>query len=65
VQTDDDILDLDTELGKEYFRLAMKAFSERLAKRGAFTTQQNQCAVMNYLWTEYPEIRVMMASFPS
>lgn len=60
----DEYFDLDSEIGKEIYQNIVEWLSAQADVEISASAQQNQCAVANCIWQEYPECKVIAMSFP-
>jgi len=62
---DEAYLDLDEPAGKRIYQKIVQFVAEQAQALISLSAQQNQCAVANLIWQEYPECEMLAMSFPS
>jgi len=59
------VIDFDSNEGICYYRSAISILKKEYEHLIAGTAQENQCAIANFIWNEWSEIKVLIASFAS
>ncbi|MHC1696035.1 MAG: hypothetical protein AB9835_12370 [Eubacteriales bacterium] len=61
---ENEYIDFDTYIGKCYLREIIDTLHNEFDIQLNGTTQENQCAIMNYIWSSDDSIKLLIASFP-